>query len=483
MIQPEHPSSAPGAPGVPTGGDILVRPGGPLRGEVEIGGAKNSILKLLAATTLAEGRFTLRRVPRISDVDTMVELLESFGCRVRYGDDSLGSAVPGAHVSGDHVRDTHVPGDHIPGEQVQGEQVPGGHVPGRDVLHVEVPGRLRPHASYELVSRMRASIAVLGPLLARCGEATVALPGGDDFGSRPIDMHLAALERLGADIDVSHGYVHARAAVLKGEEVSLAWPSVGATENIMMAATAAEGRTVIDNAAREPEIADLAAFLNRMGAEVLGAGSHTITINGVGGPLVPVDHTPVSDRIETAVFLAAVGIAGGEITLRGAQPGHLRMLCDKLGEMNLRTSTIKGGLWAMSPHRLRATEIVTLPYPGVATDYQPLLVAMLSVADGVGLVTENVFANRFRYVGELIRMGAEIRVEGRCAIVHGKERLSGAPVRATDIRAGAALVVAGLGADGETVVRDTGHIRRGHEDLVGKLRSVGADVSWVQAGS
>ena len=425
-------ASAPSAPQC----NIVVRPGGPLRGEVEIGGAKNSILKLLAATTLAEGRFTLRRVPRISDVDTMIELLESFGCRLWY--------------SGD------------------------------DVLHVEVPEQLRPHASYDLVSRMRASIAVLGPLLARCGEAMVALPGGDDFGSRPIDMHLSALERLGVDIDVSHGYVHARTSMLKGEEVSLEWPSVGATENIMMAATAAEGQTVINNAAREPEIADLAAFLNRMGAEVLGAGSPTITING-SGPLAPVDHTPVPDRIETAVYLAAVGIAGGEITLRGAQPGHLRMLCDKLGEMNLRTSTIKGGLWAMSPHRLRATEIVTLPYPGVATDYQPLLVAMLSLADGVGLVTENVFANRFRYVGELIRMGADIRVEGRCAIVRGKERLSGAPVRATDIRAGAALVVAGLGAEGETVVRDTWHIKRGHEDLVGNLRSLGADISWVPA--
>ena len=425
-------ASAPSAPQC----NIVVRPGGPLRGEVEIGGAKNSILKLLAATTLAEGRFTLRRVPRISDVDTMIELLESFGCRLWF--------------SGD------------------------------DVLHVEVPEQLRPHASYDLVSRMRASIAVLGPLLARCGEAMVALPGGDDFGSRPIDMHLSALERLGVDIDVSHGYVHARTSMLKGEEVSLEWPSVGATENIMMAATAAQGQTVINNAAREPEIADLAAFLNRMGAEVLGAGSPTITING-RGPLAPVDHTPVSDRIETAVYLAAVGIAGGEITLRGAQPGHLRMLCDKLGEMNLRTSTIKGGLWAMSPHRLRATEIVTLPYPGVATDYQPLLVAMLSLADGVGLVTENVFANRFRYVGELIRMGADIRVEGRCAIVRGKERLSGAPVRATDIRAGAALVVAGLGAEGETVVSDTWHIKRGHEDLVGNLRSLGADISWVPA--
>ena len=413
---------------------IRVRPGPPLSGELEIAGAKNSVLKLLAATTLAEGRFTLRRVPRISDVETMIELLAGFGCRSWFSE--------------------------------------------RGVLQVEVPGRLQPHASYDLVSRMRASTAVLGPLLARCGEAMVALPGGDDFGSRPIDMHLTALEHLGADVEVSHGYVHARAPALKGAEVTLAWPSVGATENIMMVATSAEGPTVIENAAREPEIVDLAAFLNRMGAVVLGAGTTTITIQG-GRPLAPVDHTPVPDRIETAVYLAAVGIAGGEISLRGAQPRHLRTLCDRLGEMNLRTSTIKGGLWAMAAGRLRATEIVTLPYPGVATDYQPLLVAMLSLAEGVGMVTENVFASRFRYVGELRRMGADIRVEGRCAIVRGRERLSGAPVQATDIRAGAALVVAGLGAEGETVVRDTHHIGRGHEDLVGRLRSLGADVSWV----
>ncbi|MYB24113.1 MAG: UDP-N-acetylglucosamine 1-carboxyvinyltransferase [Acidimicrobiia bacterium] len=430
--------TARGAPkGAAVPGAIRVRPGEPLAGELEIGGAKNSVLKLLAATTLAPGRFTLRRVPRIADVATMTELLASFGCRAWFSD--------------------------------------------RHVVQVEVPERLTPHASYELVSRMRASISVLGPLLARCGEATVALPGGDDFGARPIDMHLSALERLGVDVEVSHGYVQARAPRLKGGEVTLQWPSVGATENVMMAAVAADGRTVIENAAREPEIADLAAFLNRMGAEVLGAGSPTITING-GGPLAPVDHAPIPDRIETAVFLAAVGIAGGEVTLRGAQPGHLRMLCDKLGEMDLRTSTVKGGMWAMAPHRLRAAEIVTLPYPGIATDYQPLLVAMLSLAEGVGLVTENVFANRFRYVGELLRMGADIRVEGRCAIVRGRERLSGAPVRATDIRAGAALVVAGLGAAGETIVRGTHHISRGHDDLVGKLQSLGADVDWVPEG-
>ncbi len=413
---------------------IRVRPSRPLSGEVIIGGAKNSVLKLLAATTLSEGSCVIRGVPRISDVHTMLELLEGFGSRTSFAN---------------------------------------------DVVEVVTPETLTPHAPYELVSSMRASFSVLGPLLARCGEAVVAFPGGDDFGTRPIDMHIEALQRMGADIEISHGYVHARAPVLKGASVTLAWPSVGATENIMMAATLAKGETVIENAAREPEIVDLAAFLNRMGAHVLGAGGQTIRVEGVSG-LVPVEHTPIPDRVETAVFLAALGAAGGEITLSGAQPSHLRMLCDKLGEMDLRTSTTRNGLWAMSPNRLRSTDMVTLPYPGVATDYQPLLVALLSLADGVGLVTENVFPNRFGYVGELLRMGADIRVEGRCAIVRGRERLSGATVRATDIRAGAALVVAGLGAEGETHVRDTRHILRGFDGLVEKLAALGADVAWAE---
>ncbi len=423
-------------PAPPSAADlcIRVRPGQPLEGEVKISGAKNSVLKLLAATTMAEGRYVLRGVPRISDVDTMLELLAGFGSRATFRED--------------------------------------------DVLEVDTPGVVSPHAPYELVSSMRASISVLGPLLARCGEAVVAFPGGDDFGTRPIDMHIEALQRLGAEIEVSHGYLHASAPVLKGENITLEWPSVGATENIMMAAALAEGETVIENAAREPEIVDLAAFLNRMGARVLGAGGQTIRVEGVDS-LSPVDHTPIPDRIETAVFLAALGASGGEISLIGAQPSHLRMLCDKLGEMELRTSTTRNGLWAMAPSRLRSADVVTLPYPGVATDYQPLLVAMLSLADGVGLVTENVFPNRFRYVGELLRMGADIRVEGRCAIVRGRERLSGATVRATDIRAGAALVVAGLGAEGESVVRETRHIRRGFDGLVEKLAALGADVEWT----
>jgi UDP-N-acetylglucosamine 1-carboxyvinyltransferase len=273
--------------------------------------------------------------------------------------------------------------------------------------------------------------------------------------------------------------VHARAEHLVGCKVILEFPSVTATENVLMAAVRAKGRTVIENAAREPEVADLAAFLNRMGAHILGAGTSTIVVEGVD-ELSPVEHTVVPDRVEAATYLAAVGIAGGEITLVGARPDHMDMLCLKLGEMGMRISPTADGLWAMVPGRLRACDVSTLPYPGIATDYKPLLVAMLTVADGVGIVTENLFgAGRFRYIDELVRMGADVRTEGHHAVVRGVPQLSGAPVRAPDIRAGVALVVAGLRAEGETLVRGVHHIDRGYEDLVGKLRAIGADVQRV----
>jgi len=347
--------------------------------------------------------------------------------------------------------------------------------PGDHELTIHSPADVNPEAPYELVEKMRAGIVVLGPLLARFGEARVALPGGDDFGSRPIDMHLRALEELGAEVDLEHGYVTARAAQLTGARILLEFPSVGATENTLMAAVLAKGTTVIDNAAREPELADLAALLNRMGAQIRGAGSSTITVEGVER-LHPVEHTVVADRIEAATYLAAVGIAGGEVTLRGAVPDHMTMLVQKLGEMGVRCSPDPEGLWAMAHARLRSVDVSTLPYPGLATDYKPLLVAMLTVADGVGIVTENLFAGRFRYVDELVRMGADIRTESHHAVVRGVERLSGAPVRAPDIRAGAALALAGLAAEGETVVADADHIDRGYEDFVGKLTAVGAEI-------
>ncbi|MEC8985952.1 MAG: UDP-N-acetylglucosamine 1-carboxyvinyltransferase [Actinomycetota bacterium] len=410
---------------------ILVRPSGPLSGDVKINGAKNSALKLMAACTLAQGTYLLNDVPDITDVQSMTELLRSMGLTV----------------------------NNLQKNQIQ----------------ITNSGDITPEAPYEQVEKMRASIVVLGPLVATYGKARVALPGGDDFGPRPIDMHLKGLEALGVRFNSEHGYIEAEAEKLVGSRIVLDFPSVGATENIMMAAVRAEGETIIENAAREPEIADLAAFLNRMGAKVLGAGSSTITIEGVND-LVAVEHTVIPDRIEVATYLAAVGIAGGEINLLGARADHMDMLCQKLGEMGMRISSNSTGLWAMSGETLQSVDLATLPYPGLATDYKPFLVAMLSVADGVGIVTENLFSGRFRYVDELIRMGAEIRTEGHHAVIRGVDSLSGAPVRAHDIRAGAALVTAALKADGETEIRDPHHIDRGYEDLVGNLKSLGADI-------
>lgn len=409
---------------------LVVRPSGPLSGVVPVSGAKNSVLKIMAATTLAGGTYTLRNVPAIADVTWMGELLADMGMVVRHED---------------------------------------------DVLTIESPDDLVPEAPYELVERMRASIVVLGPLVARFGRARVALPGGDDFGPRPIDMHLRALEALGAEFRTEHGYIEARADRLLGTRILLEFPSVGATENALMAAVLAKGTTVIENAAREPEIADLAACLNRMGAQILGAGTPTVTIEGVD-ELSPVEHTIVPDRIEAATYLAAVGVAGGEITVAGARPDHMTMLVQKLGEMGMRISPDPDGLWVMRSKRLHSVDISTLPYPGLATDYKPLLVALLAFADGVGIVTENLFTGRFRYIDELVRMGADIRTEGHHAVVRGRERLSGAPVRAPDIRAGAALAVAALGADGETVVAGAEHIDRGYEHFVDKLSALGADI-------
>jgi UDP-N-acetylglucosamine 1-carboxyvinyltransferase len=407
-----------------------------LEGEIHVAGAKNSVLKLMAASLLVPGRHVLRNVPGISDVAVMGELLGALGARVELG--------------------------------------PG-------VATIDVGEGCEPEAPYELVERMRASIVVLGPLVARFGRARVALPGGDDFGPRPIDMHLKGLEALGVTTETRHGYVEARADHLIGADILLEYPSVGATENLLMAAVLAKGRTVVDNAAREPEIADLAAFLNRMGARISGAGGSTIEIEGVQ-QLEPVEHAVIPDRIEAATYLAALAVSGGELAIRDARADHMEMLIIKLGEMGMHISADEGGMWAHAPQRLAAVDVATLPYPGVATDYKPFLMSILSVADGVGIISENVFgAGRFRYVDELRRMGADIRTEGHHAVVRGVERLSGAPVRAHDIRAGAALVVAGLGADGETIVSEADHVDRGYEDLVGKLAAVGARITRDEA--
>jgi UDP-N-acetylglucosamine 1-carboxyvinyltransferase len=412
---------------------IEVAESGPLEGQVVISGAKNSVLKLMGASLLVPGRTVLLNVPAITDVADMAELLRAMGCTV--------------------TRDG-------------------------DRLVIDRPADLNPEAPYELVESMRASIEVLGPLLAGVGRARVALPGGDDFGHRPIDLHLAAFEAMGARITSRHGYVEATAERLVGTEVNLEFPSVGATENVMMAATLAKGTTVIENAAREPELSDLASMLNRMGANITGIGSSRLVIDGVD-ELNPVEHTVIPDRIEAATFLVALGVTGGELTLVGARHDHMDMLITKLGSTGMRVSPTDDGLWAMAPERPRSTDVSTLPYPGVATDYKPLLVALLCIAEGTGIVTENIFGGRFRYVSELVRMGADIRVEGHHAVVRGRDRLSAAPVRAPDIRAGAALVLAALRADGVSRIADAHHIDRGYEDFVGKHSRIGADVRRI----
>jgi len=412
---------------------FLVRPGPPLEGEIKVSGAtKNSGLKQLAAAILAPGISTFTNMPPVVDCGVMIEVMQAIGARVEWT--------------------------------------------GPDTLQVDTSGTLTPEAPYELVSRMRASINVLGPLLGRCGEARVALPGGDAIGSRRLDMHLRGLEAMGVEVQVVHGFIEARTTALRGARVVLEFPSVGATENLLTAAARAKGTTVIENAAREPEITALTAYLTRMGAQIIGGGTSTITVEGVS-ELTPVDAELMADRIEAGTLLMACGIAGGEINLTGPRLEHLEMLAVKLGAMGMKVSPTADGIWAFSRGRLKAVDIATLPYPGFATDFMPQAVALLSVAQGSGIVTENLFDGRFAFVAELARMGADVRTEGRHAVVRGVERLSGAPVRALDVRAGAALLLAGLAADGETEVHDIHHVDRGYRDLPGTLAALGADVT------
>jgi UDP-N-acetylglucosamine 1-carboxyvinyltransferase len=411
---------------------FLVRSGDPLSGAVRVSGAtKNAGLKQMAAALLVPGVTVLRNVTPVADLDVMLDVMRAIGARVEWS--------------------------------------------GPDELRVDASDELTPEAPYELVTRMRASVNVLGPLLARCGRARVAMPGGDNIGNRRLDMHFRGLEAMGAELEVVHGFIDARCNALGGARVVLEFPSVGATENLLTAAVLAKGETVIENAAREPEIADLAAFLNRMGGHVYGAGSSTIEVEGVDG-LSPIESTLMGDRIEAGTFLMACGIAGGEIAVQGSRLEHLEMVVLKLGEMGLKVSPTPDGLWARCDERLRAVDVATLPYPGFATDFMPLVVALLATAEGTAIVTENVFDNRLSFAHELQRMGADIRTEGRHAVIRGVRRLSGAPVRAHDVRAGAALVIAGLGADGETEVLEPHHVDRGYPDLPGKLRALGADV-------
>jgi UDP-N-acetylglucosamine 1-carboxyvinyltransferase len=415
---------------------FVVRANGPLSGTVRVCGAtKNAGLKQMAAALLAPGVTVLRNLHPVLDLDAMLDVMRAIGASAEWT--------------------------------------------GENELTIDAAGPLIPEAPYELVTRMRASINVLGPLLARCGEARVAMPGGDNIGSRKLDMHFRGLQAMGAELDIVHGLIEARCRTLCGARIVLDFPSVGATENLLTAAVLAKGQTVLDNAAREPEISDLAAFLNRMGAHIAGAGSSTIEVEGVES-LTPIENEVMGDRIEAGTILMACGVAGGEVTVEGTRIEHLEMVALKLGEMGLDVCPTPDGLSARGDERLHAVDVATLPYPGFATDFMPLVVALLATSEGSAIVTENVFDNRFGFVDELHRMGADIRNEGRHAVVRGVDRLSGAPVRAQDVRAGAALVVAGLAADGETRVLDPHHVDRGYPDLAGQLQALGADVQRVR---
>jgi UDP-N-acetylglucosamine 1-carboxyvinyltransferase len=406
--------------------------GARLHGEVRVSGAKNSVLKLMAATLLAPGRSTIRNVPDIVDVEIMAELLTRLGCSVERGDGFVIIDVP------------------------------------------QIPGH---RAEYDLVRKMRASINVLGPLVARVGQAEVALPGGDAIGSRGLDFHINGLELLGASAHNEHGYVIASAPHgLKGADLSLEFPSVGATENLLTAAVLAQGTTTIDNAAREPDIVDLGNFLISMGAKIEGLGTPKLTIHGVSH-LHPTEHTTIPDRIVTGTWAFAAAMTRGDITIHGSRAKDLEVPLEKLASAGATITSIDDGIRVRMEGRPQSIDVATLPYPGFPTDLQPMVISLNAIAEGDAIVTENVFEGRFMFVNELIRLGAQISVDGHHAAIRGIEQLSGAPVAATDIRAGAGLVLAGLVSDGVTLVEDSFHIDRGYPRFIEQLQSLGADVT------
>ena len=409
---------------------LLVTGGTSLQGSVPIAGAKNSALKLMAATLLADGRSTIHNVPRIQDCITMVEVLEHLGAGAAWKDGTL-------VVETSAVRPRETP--------------------------------------YELVSRMRASILVLGPLLARFGRARVAMPGGCNIGSRKIDLHVRGLEKMGARFTSEHGYLEARTDGLRGAVITLDFPSVGATENALMAAVAARGTTVIENAAREPELSDLASFLTEMGARIDGVGTPTIEIEGVD-TFTSVEHTVIPDRVEAGTFAIAACATGGSVVLEGARGDHMDLVFAKLADAGADVLATETGVAISMNERPKAVDLVTLPYPGFPTDLQPQMMALLAAAEGTSIVTENVFESRFMFVDELNRIGADIRTEGHHAVIRGVEQLSAAPVRALDIRAGAALVIAALATSGVTEIEDMYHVDRGYQDFESKLTRLGAVV-------
>jgi len=411
-----------------------IQGGETLRGEVAVPGAKNSVLKLMAASLLAPGMSTLTNVPDIEDVSIMSELLRRLGCKVM-------------HLDG--------------------------------TLTIDVPSKLDHRADYDLVRKMRASICVLGPLIARCGAADVAVPGGDNIGSRGLDMHVDGLRKMGVRVNNEHGYLLAESQGLTGAHVLLDFPSVGATETILMAAVTSRGESVIENAAREPEIIDICTMLLGMGADISGIGTSTITVTGVS-ELKPITHRVVSDRIVAGTWAVAAVMTQGELTITGVPPEHLALPLEKLQSAGAHIESGGQTIHVRMDQRPQCVDVMTLPYPGFPTDLQPQFIALNAIGHGASLVTENLFEARFRFVQELARLGADVRTDGHHALIRGREALSGAPVEATDIRAGAGLVLAGLVAQGSTTVYGVSHIERGYAGFVQTLQSLGAQIERAE---
>nr|WP_202927343.1 UDP-N-acetylglucosamine 1-carboxyvinyltransferase [Gordonia desulfuricans] len=412
----------------------LVTGGARLSGEVSVGGAKNSVLKLMAASLLAEGTTTLTNSPEIADVPLMADVLRGLGATV---------SIDG------------------------------------DTVVIDSPAEPKYHADFDAVKQFRASVCVLGPLMARCRRAVVALPGGDAIGSRPLDMHQAGLRALGAHSSIEHGCVVAEADSLIGAPVALEFPSVGATENILMAAVLAEGQTTIDNAAREPEIVDLCEMLQQMGARIEGAGTSTLTVVGVDR-LHATTHRVVGDRIVGATWGIAAAMTKGDVTVHGVKPAHLQLVLTKLADTGARVDSFADGFRIRHDRRPSAVNVSTLPFPGFPTDLQPMAIGLAAVSEGMSVITENVFEARFRFVEEMVRLGADARTDGHHAVIRGIDRLSSAPVWCSDIRAGAGLVLAGLVADGVTEVHDIEHIDRGYPNFEENLTRLGGQIERVR---
>ncbi len=413
---------------------IIVKKSNPLKGSVRIDGAKNAVLPIIAATLLAKGKSVLREVPNLKDVHVISDLLRHLGAEVEYKGTTL---------------------------------------------TVDATNLTTYDAPYELVRKMRASFLVMGPLLARFNQTKISMPGGCAIGTRPIDLHLKGFKALGANVVMDHGFVEAKTDKLVGSKLYLDFPSVGATENIMMAAVLAEGTTIIENAAEEPEIVDLANFLNEMGADVKGAGTNTIRIKGVK-ELKATEHDVIPDRIEAATFMVAAAMTKGDITVENVILEHLKPVTAKLREAGCEIIEMDNAIRVIGPEKLKAIDIKTLPHPGFPTDVQAQFMAMLTVSEGTGVVIETVFENRFMHVAEFNRMGANIKIEGRTAIVDGVQELNGAKVNATDLRAGAALILCGLIAEGETEIGEIYHIQRGYVDIDKKITALGGNIEIVE---